>query len=277
MSVRTRSLAIGALDDRQQWRRFEERTNATNNGVPRGYLPPTTGAHVMRRLAIFRLIALAAAQSCDLTSASSGTGCQGTTPQSALYSFSTPKSWQECTDACSGTGRAGCCEGSFAAGVSYCLFEPSVAVASAADANKRAVMCAAAPPTAASAAASSSAPATNLFTVVSGPCTTSSNGNCVSDGDGSYSNSERCTIRTNSAITISVREFNTEECCDHLTVAGVRFSGTRSPSGLQVRAISRPRSPRLLHTATVLACRCHRARPWNGTRTARSRAPPARR
>ena len=58
---------------------------------------------------------------------------------------------------------------------------------------------------------------------------------CVSDGDGSYSNSEACTIRLLQPGFLYTTAFETESCCDYLTVDGIRYDGT---SNVQVDANS---------------------------------------
>ena len=88
-------------------------------------------------------------------------------------------------------------------------------------------------------AQSSSAGALAPFTVTSGPCEVS--GSCVltgglSSGSTRYGNNERCTIQVNYALTVSSSYFSTESCCDYLTIAGTRYSGTRGPSSVSLSA-----------------------------------------
>ena len=72
------------------------------------------------------------------------------------------------------------------------------------------------------------------MSVVSGSsnCEIDSNG-CATDGAGSYGNGEECTVRVTQASVLTATEFDTESCCDRVTIAGSR---TTAPSA---RAASR--------------------------------------
>eukprot|EP00036_Acanthoecidae_sp_10tr_P017367 CAMPEP_0206307582 /NCGR_PEP_ID=MMETSP0106_2-20121207/11408_1 /ASSEMBLY_ACC=CAM_ASM_000206 /TAXON_ID=81532 /ORGANISM="Acanthoeca-like sp., Strain 10tr" /LENGTH=479 /DNA_ID=CAMNT_0053738575 /DNA_START=320 /DNA_END=1756 /DNA_ORIENTATION=+ len=64
-----------------------------------------------------------------------------------------------------------------------------------------------------------------------GPCITTQNATCVTDGPGDYGNNERCTIRVLKTIPLDVREWNTETTHDRLTIGGTSFSGSNTPNG----------------------------------------------
>ena len=72
-----------------------------------------------------------------------------------------------------------------------------------------------------------------MFTVVTGAssCQVTNDGMCVTDGSGSYSNNERCTIVANVDMSLNVQEFNTESCCDRLTVGGTQYKGSGTQYG----------------------------------------------
>lgn len=71
------------------------------------------------------------------------------------------------------------------------------------------------------------------FAVRSGPCATSNGGRCV--GRGSYGDNEQCTIDVLGAgVIASCPTFNTESCCDHIDMAGQRYSGSSCPQGVYV-------------------------------------------
>jgi hypothetical protein len=57
---------------------------------------------------------------------------------------------------------------------------------------------------------------------------------CVTDGYGDYTNYASCTIRANIPMTLHVLQFDTESCCDKLTVGGVQYSGSSGPNGVQM-------------------------------------------
>jgi hypothetical protein len=110
-----------------------------------------------------------------------------------------------------------------------------------------------------------------LFSVSAGSshCAVISDGTCVTDGGNNYGNSERCTITADAALTLSVSTlwahtapalataslctrsdcrvcarlcvlqvstFNTESCCDRITVGGTSYSGSSGPSGVSMSA-----------------------------------------
>jgi len=93
----------------------------------------------------------------------------------------------------------------------------------------------------ASTATPSSAPTVrtpNLFRVESsfpvGTCHVTSDGMCITDGDGSYGNRERCTFRVLQPNTLRVEMFATESCCDTLTVGARPYRGSSGPEGVSV-------------------------------------------
>ena len=83
---------------------------------------------------------------------------------------------------------------------------------------------------------------TNTFTlgdvwqVVSGAsyCHIVDEGLCVTDGSGYYGNYESCVFRPLMKFTLSTEEFETESCCDSLTVNGHKYSGSSGPEGVKV-------------------------------------------
>ena len=59
---------------------------------------------------------------------------------------------------------------------------------------------------------------------------------CVSDGyyRGYYTDNEYCEIQALRPLLVTATHFYTEECCDHLTVAGTPYSGHAGPQGRAV-------------------------------------------
>ena len=51
-------------------------------------------------------------------------------------------------------------------------------------------------------------------------CTVDAN-DCVSDGAGQHGNREACTVEVLGAGTLDATEFDTESCCDHVTIGWV--------------------------------------------------------
>ena len=58
----------------------------------------------------------------------------------------------------------------------------------------------------------------------------------MSDGEGDYGPSENCKVQALRPLFVTATEFDTEECCDDLTVAGARYAGSNGPQGLSVDA-----------------------------------------
>lgn len=56
----------------------------------------------------------------------------------------------------------------------------------------------------------------------------------VSEGSGTYENNAQCLIRTQQALIINAAAFNTESCCDHLSVEGRQYSGTIGPENVRL-------------------------------------------
>jgi len=67
-------------------------------------------------------------------------------------------------------------------------------------------------------------------------CSVSSDGMCITDGSGDYADDEACTIRAEVAMSITATEFDTEECCDSITVGATAYSGSTGPTNVQVAA-----------------------------------------
>lgn len=76
------------------------------------------------------------------------------------------------------------------------------------------------------------------WSIVSGGsyCEVTSNGDCITDGIGSYGNNEACTMRAEVEMTITATEFDTEQGYDFITVEGTLYSGSQGPMNLQVTA-----------------------------------------
>ena len=74
----------------------------------------------------------------------------------------------------------------------------------------------------------------SFWQIVSGAvyCHISDGGRCVSDGYGNYGNNEHCTIMALRSLVATATEFDTESCCDFLTIGGTQYSGFQGPRGL---------------------------------------------
>jgi len=68
-------------------------------------------------------------------------------------------------------------------------------------------------------------------------CTVDAN-DCVSDGAGQHGNREACTVEVLGAGTLDATEFDTESCCDHVTIGGTPYQGSTGPDGVAVAADS---------------------------------------
>jgi hypothetical protein len=79
--------------------------------------------------------------------------------------------------------------------------------------------------------------AQGVWTVMSGSgCELSSNGMCVSDGDGDYGNYETCTVRAEAAIVVSAQAFDTEANFDFVNIGDTSYSGTSGPVSVTMSA-----------------------------------------
>ena len=67
-------------------------------------------------------------------------------------------------------------------------------------------------------------------------CQVTNGGTCVTDGAGNHGNAERCTVQATSALYATATHFNTERCCDHVTIDGTRYSGTTGPVNVAMAA-----------------------------------------
>ena len=74
-----------------------------------------------------------------------------------------------------------------------------------------------------------------MVTTGSQYCTIDAAG-CVTDGFGAHGNNEACTVQVNQAGVLTATEFDTESCCDHVTIAGERYVGAVGPSNVAVAA-----------------------------------------
>ena len=54
----------------------------------------------------------------------------------------------------------------------------------------------------------------------------------MTEGKGLYGDNEACMIKTLRALAVTATEFETEECCDHLTIAGTPYNGGSGPQAL---------------------------------------------
>jgi hypothetical protein len=73
-----------------------------------------------------------------------------------------------------------------------------------------------------------------MFTLESGTCQITDGGTCATSPNypNLYSNDENCIISAPVGATIYVLSFQTENCCDRLTVNGVGYGGTSGPNGV---------------------------------------------
>ena len=86
-----------------------------------------------------------------------------------------------------------------------------------------------------------SQPSSSWWTVTAGDdCELSSDGACVTDGEGNYGNYEACTVRAEAALTLQVVSFDVEAqiACgfDSLTVGGTKYCGSTGPDGVVMAA-----------------------------------------
>jgi len=59
---------------------------------------------------------------------------------------------------------------------------------------------------------------------------------CVTDGAGDHGNGEACTVRVNTAGTLTATHFDTERRYDYVTIGGTRYEGSTGPSNVAVAA-----------------------------------------
>ena len=59
---------------------------------------------------------------------------------------------------------------------------------------------------------------------------------CATDGTGEHGNNEACTIRVGAAGTLTATQFDTESCCDQVTIGATRYNGSTGPYGVVVAA-----------------------------------------
>jgi hypothetical protein len=77
------------------------------------------------------------------------------------------------------------------------------------------------------------------FSVLSGACSTNSDGSCVySDhwSSGSVQNNQHCSIYVNNNVDLTAPTWSTEACCDKLQIGSTYYSGGSSPAGVSVTA-----------------------------------------
>lgn len=76
-----------------------------------------------------------------------------------------------------------------------------------------------------------------LFSVTDGSCQISSDGNCVSSPNypAAYDDTSTCTIQAlRSTDSLSVHQFDTETCCDKLTIGSTEYKGSSGPDGVSL-------------------------------------------
>jgi len=77
------------------------------------------------------------------------------------------------------------------------------------------------------------------FSVLSGSCFTNADGSCLYSDHWNYGrvwNNQRCTIRANHAIDLTVTYWYTEACCDKLQIGSTYYSGSSTPAGVTMNA-----------------------------------------
>lgn len=81
-------------------------------------------------------------------------------------------------------------------------------------------------------------PAGSMWAVLSGSeyCHVNITTQCVSDGDGPHSVSERCTIAATRNLYATASYFSTESYFDYIMIDGSRFSGENGPTNIQMTA-----------------------------------------
>jgi hypothetical protein len=62
-----------------------------------------------------------------------------------------------------------------------------------------------------------------LLTVTAGPCESTNNGTCVTDGPGDYGNDERCSMRAEATVSLSASAFDTESGFDYVTIGNTLY------------------------------------------------------
>ena len=66
-------------------------------------------------------------------------------------------------------------------------------------------------------------------------CQIDANG-CATDGEGAHGNGEACTVRVAAAGFVTATQFDTESCCDRVTIGGTPYRGLTGPNGVAVAA-----------------------------------------
>ena len=67
-------------------------------------------------------------------------------------------------------------------------------------------------------------------------CQLTNGGTCVSDGVGNHANNERCTVRAIRSLYATATYFQTESCCDRITIGTSQYAGTTGPANVQMAA-----------------------------------------
>ena len=80
-----------------------------------------------------------------------------------------------------------------------------------------------------------------FFELLEGPCQVSSDGLCISDGSGdaNYQVNQLCLFSVLRETVLSVVQYDTEPCCDYLTISGVQYRFGETPNGLRVQPSTR--------------------------------------
>ena len=67
-------------------------------------------------------------------------------------------------------------------------------------------------------------------------CQLTNGGTCVTDGVGTHGNHERCTIRAVTSLYATATDFQTEICCDRISIGGSNFRGYAGPFNVPMAA-----------------------------------------
>jgi len=195
---------------------------------------------------------LATAMLQRVCAASDGSGSHGYVGNGRIFLGSSLSTWADCQSACEAQGVAGCCEGRTGVRCNFRQAPLGIIQVSSGHTDTRAVMCGdstsaltkAPPPPSPSPPNLAPPPPSplpplpsdssgSLLTVISGSYYCHATGhNCVSDGAGTYTNGEACTVRVNAPATVTATAFSTEGRYDYLLIHDERYSGTSGPENV---------------------------------------------
>ena len=60
----------------------------------------------------------------------------------------------------------------------------------------------------------------------------------TSTAEGQYSASQSCQVAFVGSVVLQVHLFDTESCCDKMTVGGIQYKGTAGPDGVSASSLS---------------------------------------